>query len=661
MIAVQDGGIKTMHICYKGDDLLKASDMLQQGTFTWASLVNTAYDAMEIAYQDETWQGKAADCFKSYYQDIHGSFATVFFELVKLFSEKCKAYVAEYLTVDGADHAVIDTDELADIITHIVFRVQDTHAVDNAVREEIKSVNDITSINYDSKPAVFGQLDKMRTDVTNLQKAVWDEETRFVTDGFPVMQELVDSLKKLINSGNAVKVSSDNRSVAYDPNALKETFKDVASAYEHAGEYEDAHATDFAKNDKILQDAIDRRQEELNQRKALAIGVGIVVAAIGIAATVVTCGAAGPVATIAIGAVVGAVSGAATSVANQNVGDIYGRGEIKGKEVFKEAVIGGVTGAVTSATGLGSARAVAATASCAHPVAAKIAIKAGESVINGIVTRGVGTGIRQESFGAGVSDAFDPRKFAADAAGSVVSTVAGEGVDKFFKKTGIDQKMKDNRIKDYAWTVAKDEVTDASKRFVSTTIKTGDVKEGLKKAGDGREILTTGIKTVVGKGTEDVVASKKDKFDKKSEEEMTKVEKWAKGFKDNRIEKQSSKDRFQDQQFNKIKDKLADEYGKRYDEGVAAGKKYGLTRENYVKSFSQREANRAVLGGDAYRDAAKKWDNNNVSKEFQAVNKNAVKQASDNAKDIYEKNYTAPNGEYDARQEDKDHLLNYNH
>ena len=84
-----------MYIRYKGDDLLRASDMLKNGTLTWDELVGTAYDVMKTAYNDETWQGKAADCFKSYYQDIHGSFAVVYFQLTKLFVEKCTAYVAD--------------------------------------------------------------------------------------------------------------------------------------------------------------------------------------------------------------------------------------------------------------------------------------------------------------------------------------------------------------------------------------------------------------------------------------------------------------------------------------------------------------------------------------------------------------------------------------
>ena len=137
-----------MHIRYKGDDLLKASDMLKSGVITWDNLVYAAYQAMETAYNDETWEGKAADCFKGYYKDIHGSFAAVYFQLTELFNKKCTAYVAEYLTVDGADHAVIDTDELADVITHIVFRIQGASAVHNAVSTQVSNVSDITGIYY---------------------------------------------------------------------------------------------------------------------------------------------------------------------------------------------------------------------------------------------------------------------------------------------------------------------------------------------------------------------------------------------------------------------------------------------------------------------------------------------------------------------------------
>ena len=654
-----------MHIRYKGDDLLRASDMLKNGTLTWDELVGTAYDVMKTAYNDETWQGKAAECFKSYYQDIHGSFAVVYFQLTKLFVEKCTAYVADYLTVDGDDHAVIDTDELADVITHIVFRSQDTHAVHNAVNTEISSVSDITSIKYDSNPAVFGQLDKMRTDVTKLQQAVWDEETRFTGDGFPEMKELLDSLIKLINSGNAVKVSSDNRSLAYDPSALKETFKDVAAAYEHAGEYEDAHATEFAKNDKILQDAIDRRQEELNRRKAVAIGVAVVVGVIGAVATVVTCGAAGPATAIAVGAIVGAASSAATSIANQNVGDIYGRGKIDGKEVIKEAVIGGITGAVTSVAGLGSAKLVASAAKIANPVVrvgAKAAIKTVISVGTGMINRGIETGIRKESIKEGWNAAIDGKKIAGDAAGAAVSSIVGDSVDGAYKKLGWDKVAKDKKLVDIGTAALKDQLTDGSKRFAGTLAETGNLGDAAKKTFDLEAAGKTLVQTGVTKATEYYVADQREKFDNKKRQDMNKLERFEDLQKSKRVWRKSSDEEFRKETDIKNERDLTDKYTKMYNDRAKAGNPSKQSKQHYVSRFVTIEENKLKNDESTYFDAARKADDKTVSKQYESMNKSNVGKIYDATADWAKGSETTPQDEvHDARQEDKDHLMNYNH
>ena len=627
-----------MGVVYKGDDLLRASDTLKSNVITWDNLVYAAYEAMRTAYQDDTWKGQAAERFKGYYEDIHASFAAVYFQLTEIFNKKCTAYVSEYLKVDTDNHAVIYTDELADVITHIVFRIQGVSGVHNAVSTQVSNVSDITSIYY-ADPGIVSWLGTMKGKVEKLQQAVWDEETNFVSDGFPRMKELLDSLRKLINGGNTVKVSSDNRTIAYDPNALQETFKDVAAAYESSQDYLDANAIKFAEDEKTLQNAIDQRQEELNRRKALAIGVGVVIGVIGVAVTVVTCGAAGPVATIAIGAAVGAVSGAATSVANQNVGDIYGRGKISIKEVGKEAVIGGITGAVTSATGPGSAKAVAATANCAHPVAAKVAIKAGESVVNGIVNRGVSTGIREENIGAGFKAAFDGNKILGDAAGSAASTLVGQGVDSLYKKTGIDQKMKDSKVADYAGTIVKDQVTDASKRFTGTLAETRDVKAAWDKTADLEAAGKTLTQSVVSKASENYITNRENKKD-------------AAGMS---AEKQQA-----------VKDKVLEDNkaiaSKRYDERVAKGSTPSRSKNHYVNKYGGRHAKEDMKNPEIV-DKARQDINKDIAKGGSGRAKGQAGKAYDNISGIAgEEEYQAPTrGDYDIKQEDKDNLLNYNH
>ncbi len=653
-----------MHIRYKGDDLLKASDMLKSGAITWFDLVYTAYQAMETAYNDETWEGQAADRFKSYYSDIHGSFAVVYQQLTDLFTKKCTAYVTEYLRVDSDNHAVIDTDELADIITHIVFRIQGASAVHNAVSTQVSNVSDITGIYY-TEPGVVKTLGDMKTKVSDFQQAVWDEETHFVSDGFPEMKELLESLKKLVEAGKAVKVSSDNRSIAYDPNALTDTFKDVAAAYESSQDYLDAHETDFAENEKILQKAIDERQEELNRRKALAIGVGIVVAAVGVVATVVTCGAAGPAVAIGIGAAVGAVSSAATSMANQNIGDIYGRGKIDFGEVGKEAVIGGITGAVTSAVGLGSAKAVAATTRIANPVArvgAKAAIKTLESVGTGMINRGIETGIRKGSIKEGWNAATDLNKIAGDAAGAAVSSIVGDSVDGAYKKLGWDKVAKDKKLVDMGTAALKDQLTDGSKRFAGTLAETRDFSQAADKTFDLEAAGKTLVQTGASKATEYYVADKRQEFDSKRRDKLNDLEKAARDAKKTRMRNMAKNPEFKAEQNAKADRDAKDKYAQMYKDGVKSGNvnPEKTQKEHYVNRYYKHEADKSKNYSSYYK-AARKADDKTVSKQYESMNKKTAAKTYEAIVNMGKSDYEAPQGEeHNVRQEDIDNLLKYN-
>ena len=288
---------------YNGDDLLRVSDSLRNAMHSWDKMLDEARKTMDDAYNDEAWAGKAAERFKNYYQDIHGCFLTIFFSLTELYREKCKGYVAEYLGVDSNDSAVIYTDELQDIINDAEKRITEATAIHNAVQGQINNISDIVGIRY-TEPGVIKKLNSIKNNASKLKQAVDNEESKFVSNGFAEIQEMLDSLKALIGDGKSVTVSSDCRSIAYDRTKYAETFQKVSTAYQSQKAYKDAHKTEFEKNQKVLDAAIARREEELKKRQAAAFGLTLVIGIVGAVVTVATAGAAGPAVAIAIGATI---------------------------------------------------------------------------------------------------------------------------------------------------------------------------------------------------------------------------------------------------------------------------------------------------------------------------------------------------------------------
>jgi hypothetical protein len=651
---------------YNGDDLLRVTDSLRNAMHSWDNLLDEARKTMDDAYNDEAWAGKAAERFKNYYQDIHGCFLTLFFSLTDLYRERCKGYAADYLGVDSYDHAVIYTDELQNIVHDAEKRISEAETIHNAVRGQIGNISDIVHIYY-TEPGVVKKLTSIKNNASKLKTAVDNEESKFTSSGFEEIQKMLDSMRKLIDDGNTVTVSSDCRSIAYDRTQFVETFRTVSEAYQAQKTYKDVHKTEFEKNQEVLDAAIARREEELKARQAAAFGLTLAIGIVGAIVTVATAGAAGPAVAIAIGATVGAVSSAANSVINQSVGDIYGGGldRVNWGDVGKEAVIGGITGAITSAVGLGSAKAVASSTKIASPVVrvgAKVAIKTGEAVVTGAANRFVGTSIREGSLEAGWNDATDGKKILVDAASTATSTLIGEGLDGMTgDKTWLGKKADASKVWDYGQDIVKDEITDASERFVGTYIESdGDVNAALKDAGDVKEMGKTAVKTATGKATGDYVANARKEFDATRRDQLSDYEKGARDRKIERMRNMAKDPEFKEQQNIKADRAAEAKYEQKYNEGRKAGTiKESTSKEAYKNRYSGREAEKSK-NYHSYYEAARKSDDKTVSKSYEGMMKKQAGNLYDRADDLLSgSGYDDHSGEDSlTRQEDVDHLLN---
>ena len=613
-----------MGLVYKGDDLLRATDSLESNVISWAELITGAIGNMGSAYNDETWNGQAAARFSTYFENIHLSFFTLYASLVEVYVQKCISYVAEYLGVDGDDHAVIYTDELDNIITDIGTRVTEATTIDTNVSAKIKTVSDLTTISY-IEPGVVSTLETMKTDIDTLKTAMEAEESSFVSDGFPEIQEMIEALQKLINGGNTVKISGDNRTLAYDPNALAETFNAIVQAYERQEKYKELHKTEFENNQQILQEALERRKDELNGRKALAFGLGVLLAAVGVIVTVATAGTAGPAVTIGISALTGAVSEATMSAMNQWTGDIYGTGEVDGGKVLRDAAIGGLKAIVASSADLGVTSLLAKTSRFAHPALWKIGIRGTKNVAVSVLNRGIdGTfGGDQISFADGFMEMIRGDKLLADVAGGYVTAGVSTGFDQMYDKTGLTQIMKNNKLGDYTGAIVKDQVADGSKRFASTLVETGDVNAAWKKTADLNAVKKTLFKTVTAKATEDYIINRENKKD-------------AAGMSD---KKQKAVD-------EKILNDAKAESAKRYDERVDNGSTPSRSKNHYVNKYGGRHAKKDLQNPEIV-DQTRQQINKDIAKGGAGRAKTQAGEGYDNISGIFdEEEYKAPGIEY---------------
>ena len=625
---------------YIRDDLFRFTEYgIKAAVDTFYGQLLDASDKSASAFADDAWQGQAADRFKGYYDDMYGSILTLFDSLSRAIKNKCTLYLNDYKNLDSDEHAKIYTSELDDFKDWLKNNYTDAETVNTNVSNKIDDIDDITGGIAFDEPDISGELETMKSNIETLVASISSLESSFQTD-FAEIDDLILQITTLINDAKSVVVGSDGKSLAYDRSAYQQHFSDAALAYANQANYEKDHAKDLDAAEQALLEEVEVRQKEYEERQRAAFGLQVVIAVAAVAVTVATAGAAGPVVAVAIGAGVGAVSGAANSIATQSVGDLAGGGlsRVDPKEVGKEFVIGGITGAVTSCLGMGSAKAIAATANSAHPVAAKVMIKTGEKVLSGIATRGIGTTIREGDLEKGLADAFDGKQIAGDAAGAATGELIGAGMDSIYKKTGLDKlaegdKVK-NKIADYGEEILKDQAKDAGKRASKALVTTeGGLEERLKAAGkdavNPEEMIKTGLETVVGKGTEDLVSHRQEVVDQKEEDgKLNGFEKWAKAQKDKAIDKKANDPKFQEQTRQSAEKEAREKYGEKYDQNVKEGKEYKISKDAYVNQHSAKETGKNTTK-EKMHDAAE----TSVNKSVQATYKGAVKNTADAAID----------------------------
>ena len=628
---------------YNGDDVMR----LCNSTFIEAingivSALKTLEEDLQRAYQDEAWKGKAADRFKNYHTDIYGRVMGLFYETLDTLQKKCLEYSGGYLEIDSDTYAAFDTDKLSTLRDDLFKRKEEADKIHTAVNTQITNVRGIVSINY-VDPGVRDRLSKMHNCVKNLVTDVESREAEY-PKGFGTIDDLINSLNQVIADGKSVQVSSDGRTIAYNPSKFIKTYKQVAEAYQSNKKYLDEHAEEIEKNIELNQDALDRRQKDLEERQRAAFGLSIVIGIVGAAVTIATAGAAGPVVAIAVGAGVGAVSGFANSVATQSVGDLYGHGvdKVNWGEAFKEAAVEGTIGAVTGAIGAGSAKLVANSAKLAHPVAAKIAIKTGEKVLTGMASRMIST-TADEGLAAGLEDAFDYKSIIGDAASGAAGATVGEIVDKV-DDTKLGKLAEKNKLVNYGTELVKDEVTDMAKRGAKTYATTGDINQAMNDALDGEEMIKSGVSSVTSNVEKDLVTARRNSVANRRspsdpsmrKEEMEGVGKGEQKILTERQEKALNKEeaavekRANDPTFQAAQNANADRKAeKSYKNDLKEGKVSSYqSKDTYVREKASESKN-----PQAYEKAARKEYEKSVTSPYEKAVSNAFETGIDHFSD----------------------------
>jgi len=317
----------------------------------WSEALSEINDKAKALIGTSNMSGNTADNMRSYFSGVYGSMLAGINAAMVSFQNNWLIYRQDYRDIDGADNTVIITSELESLGQALKTYQGQKEFVETEVRNAVTSVSDISHASFYGIDAVYAIHNEIDSKLTQLMSEVDSVESSHASSDFGQIDQTIQSLKALISEMLSQKTIYKTQ--------FSETAFAASSAYQSLVSAYDAVIGDIQSKKELvvtatvgekahyenLEHEAKLRQKQAETVKTIAMGLCIVG---GIAATVLTAGAASP---ILVGAISGGVTGALMAGVNTGA-DMYAAGgwdNMNWGEIGKEALIGGIKGAATGA------------------------------------------------------------------------------------------------------------------------------------------------------------------------------------------------------------------------------------------------------------------------------------------------------------------------
>lgn len=490
-------------------ELWDRSNSIQKACASWSQSTEAFNGKVKDLMQNDGFKGKGADEIKAYFSDIHKVLPQLIGSLSSTLALLAIDYYGYYkIKVDKGSgkgssewYTTFKADELKPNGT-VDNRFKEYMKIADFIRDEAnrisRSVNDLAYLPQIKDDDIINKLKRAAKYATEVNGKIESYEAGLISK-LNSAKDLLAQINSIINyqlSDNRIPVAkyqSGSIGMMCDPeklNASLEQCKKISDDIQASDYFEEASNL-VINHDSIIADIQHLEETESRQWiKWVAAGVTIVG---GIALTVVTAGAAGPVVAVAVGAVVGAGGAAINSFADNYVENGSFTEGMDWEKFGKDVLIGGVTGAVTGYFGyanqIGSAikQPVTAIAKSALQSGIKIAAENGTAFAYDIGYAVIAK--KPVDWNEIGKDQWDRFKKGAE---NVVSDAITSGIDTKFSintdKVGFGKKFLQETVKNTSKTVSN--YTSGYILDGVESIVTGEPCEGIFS----KERLLTGAK-----------------------------------------------------------------------------------------------------------------------------------------------------------------------
>ncbi|HEL0287161.1 TPA: glycohydrolase toxin TNT-related protein, partial [Streptococcus equi subsp. zooepidemicus] len=270
---------------------------LQQSTQTtisaWGDGMMSLQTAMSVLIGDSRLQGQTASSIKSYLSEVHGTLLQTLQSLMNDYSASLLLYKDGYYQIDSNSHAQLPGQVFKTLQSEL--RLSQAHLKDQLelLQNARAKVSDLVHYSGVSHAKTVVDYSELITDINRLDEAIIQYESNHASQDLAAFKELLASTKALI----AEYSSKLKRAGSYQVGDIGQlnTIKHFATAYQGVARHLETNA-------KRLQAAQERDQarfeavaaEDRASQGWVDLALSLVTIAVGVAAIVMTAGAATP-------------------------------------------------------------------------------------------------------------------------------------------------------------------------------------------------------------------------------------------------------------------------------------------------------------------------------------------------------------------------------
>ncbi|HEL1012612.1 TPA: hypothetical protein TVB68_001821 [Streptococcus equi subsp. ruminatorum] len=275
----------------------EAISAAQQSTQTtisaWGDGMTSIQTALSALIGDSRLQGQTASSIKSYLSEVHGTLLQTLQSLMNDYSASLLLYKDDYYQIDSNSHAQLPGQVFKTLQSEL--RLSQAHLKDQLelLQNARAKVSDLVHYSGVSHAKTVVDYSELITDINRLDEAIIQYESNHASQDLAAFKELLASTRALITEYS----SKPKRAGSYQVGDIGQlnTIKRFATAYQGVARHLETNA-------KRLQAAQERDQarfeavaaEDRASQGWIDLALSLVTIAVGVAAIVMTAGAATP-------------------------------------------------------------------------------------------------------------------------------------------------------------------------------------------------------------------------------------------------------------------------------------------------------------------------------------------------------------------------------